>query len=113
MNLPTRQPPRFVPTLTEVVEPLAALPAAASPAVNGHDINVDALIARICEQVQPMLARRLQQESQQWLRATLAQYLHETSLRIQDDMASLVRQAVMDALKTHNRTDPADAPVNR
>jgi hypothetical protein len=107
MNTPVRQPPRFVPTLTEVVDPLALNPTAGKP-----DADVETLIAEIWQQVQPMLALRLQQESEQWLRATLAQHLRDINARVQSDMESLVRQAVMDALKTQNRPDPTAAPVN-
>jgi hypothetical protein len=110
MNLPTRQPPRFVPTLTEVVEPLASSLTASDA---DADVDVDALVATICQQVQPMLARRLQQESEQWLRATLAQHLHEINTRIQSDMVSLVRQAVTNALEAQNRADPAAASADR
>lgn len=106
MNTPVRQPPRFVPTLTEVVDPLAFTATAQA------DIDVEALIAAIWQQVQPKLALRLQQETEQWLRATLAQHLREINARVQSDMESLVRQAVMDALKTQNRPDPTAAPVN-
>ncbi len=108
MNPPTRQPPRFVPTLTEVVDPRASGPAAMEPGV-----DLDALIASICQQVQPALARKLQQESEQWLRAALAQHLRDTTARLQSDLESMVRQAVITALKGQNQAEPADAPVNR
>ena len=108
MNTPVRQPPRFVPTLTEVVDPLAFT----SPTTAQADIDVEALMATIWQQVQPKLALRLQQETEQWLRATLAQHLRDINARVQSDMESLVRQAVMDALKTQNRPDPTAAPVN-
>lgn len=108
MNLPTRQPPRFVPTLTEVVDPLAPGPAATDPGV-----DVDALIASICQQIQPVLARRLQQESEQWLRATLAQHLQVVNESIQSDIEFLVRRTLMNALKTKNGPIPDDAPDNR
>lgn len=107
MNTPVRQPPRFVPTLTEVIDPLAVNPSAANP-----DADIETLIAAIWQQVQPMVALRLQQESEQWLRTMLAQHLHEINARVQSDMESLVRQAVMDVLKTQIRPDPAQAPVN-
>ncbi|MDI1243963.1 MAG: hypothetical protein PSV24_01000 [Rhodoferax sp.] len=107
MNQPTRQPPRFVPTLTEVIEPTASRPPAPD-----HGDNVEALVARICEQVQPKLARRLQQESEQWLRATLAQHLRDVDARIQSDLESVVRETVMSVLKTQNRPDPTDISLD-
>lgn len=108
MNLPTRQPPRFVPTLTEVVEPPASTSAAPEP-----EVDVDALVASICQQLQPMLARKLQQETEQWLRAALAQHMHDTIARLQNDMESMVRQAVLTAFNAQNQANPADAPANR
>lgn len=107
MSTPARQAPRFVPTLTEVIDPLAFNPTTKKP-----DGDVETLATEIWQKVQPMVARRLQEESEQWLRATLAQHLHDINARVQCDLESLVRQAVMDALMTQNRPDPDAAPVN-
>lgn len=107
MNMPARQPPRFVPTLTEVIEPSAFNQNATHPGV-----DVEALVATIWQQVQPMLALKLQQESDRWLRATLAQQLQEINARLQGDIESLVRQAVSDALTPQNQSDPTSAPAN-
>lgn len=107
MNTTARHPPRFVPTLTEVIKPSAGNPPAANPVV-----DVDALTATIWQQVQPMVALKLQQASEQWLRVTLAQQLQEFTVRIQSDMESLVRQAVRDALAHQIRTESASAPAN-
>ena len=90
MNTPTRQPPRFVPTLTEVVD----APDLRQTRTPPH-LEVEPLIAAICQQFQPLLA----------------QHLHEINARMQSDIELLVRQAVMDALKTQNRPGPTAAPV--
>lgn len=89
MNTPLRQPPRFVPTLTEKID---------------TGIDVEALIDAVWQQVQPLVVLKLQQQSEQWLRATLAQQLQEINIRVQEDIALLVRQAVSNALTTQNRT---------
>lgn len=107
MTTPARQPPRFVPTLTEVV-----MPPLPKPGTAPEQAEAEALAAQIWHQVQPLLMHRLQQETEQWLRATLAQHLHETTARVQSDMASLVRQAAIDALNTQNRPKPTTAPDN-
>lgn len=107
MNTAARQPPRFVPTLTERLDQHEAHPATVLA-----NAAVEALVKEVWQQVQPMLARRLQEESEQWLRATLAQHLRDINARVQSDMELLVRQAVMDALKTQNRPDPTEALVN-
>ena len=91
MNTPTRQPPRFVPTLTEVVD----APDLRQTKTHSN-LEVEPLIAAICQQFQPLLA----------------QHLHEINARMQSDIELLVRQAVMDALKTQNRPGPTAAPVN-
>jgi hypothetical protein len=91
MNTPTRQPPRFVPTLTEVVDAPHPRQTTANP-----NLEAEPLIAAICQQFQPLLA----------------QHLHEINARMQSDIELLVRQAVMDALKTQNRPGPTAAPVN-
>ncbi|PKO61692.1 MAG: hypothetical protein CVU24_07540 [Betaproteobacteria bacterium HGW-Betaproteobacteria-18] len=107
MNTPTRQPPRFVPTLTEVIEPSAGNQPATHPAV-----DVDALMATIWQQIQPMVVLKLQQEAEQWLRATLAQQLQEINVQVQRDIESLVRQAVSDALTPQNQSEPTSTPAN-
>ncbi|MDO8318473.1 hypothetical protein [Rhodoferax sp.] len=107
MTTPTRQPPRFVPTLTEVV-----IPPLPTPGTALGQVEAEALAAEIWQQIQPLLMHRLQQETEQWLRATLAQHLHEMTARVQRDMASLVRQAAMDALDPQNRPKPTAAPDN-
>lgn len=105
MNTPERQPPRFVPTLTEIVDPLEFNLATTQPAS-----AVETLVQEVWQQVQPLLARRLQEESEQWLRATMAQHLHDFNARTQSELESLVRQAVMDTLTTKNRANPNAAP---
>ncbi|MBE0473643.1 hypothetical protein [Rhodoferax sp.] len=101
MNTPPRQPPRFVPTLTEKIEANTFTPIEPPPG-----INIEALIAAVWQQVQPLVVVKLQQHSEQWLRATLAQQLQEINIRVQDDIALLVRQAVSDALTPQNRSQP-------
>jgi biotin-(acetyl-CoA carboxylase) ligase len=107
MNAPLRRPPRFVPTLTEVIEPPAFKQTATNP-----DLDEEALVATILQQVQPMVAQWLQQESEQWLRATLAQQLREFNSRMQSELESLVRQAISEALTPQNRPETNSAPTN-
>lgn len=89
MNTPVRQPPRFVPTLTERVEVPGARPAPPQA-----DAAVEALVKEVVQQVQP----------------ALAQHLRDLNARMQVALESLVRQAVVDALKTQNRAKPDTAP---
>lgn len=105
MTPPTRQPPRFVPTLTEKVDPRGDHAAAAQA-----DVSVEAVVNEVMQQMHPMLVQQLQEESELWLRATLAQHLRRLNARTQSVLESLVRQAVTDALKTQNQANPNAAP---
>lgn len=89
MNPPARHPPRFVPTLTERVDP----PGANTTATQTH-ADAEALVNEVLQQLQPVLA----------------QHLRDLNARMQSTLESLVRQAVVDALKTQNQADPNAVP---
>lgn len=89
MNPPARHPPRFVPTLTERVGP----PGANTTANQTH-ADAEALVNEVLQQLQPVLA----------------QHLRDLNARMQSTLESLVRQAVVDALKTQNQADPNAVP---
>jgi hypothetical protein len=90
------QPPRFVPTLTEVVEP-ASLPepATAVPAITGVDRGVaeNQLVHRVLQRVDLMLERRL--------REALGQLILENTERLvpqlREEIEVVVRQSVSQA----------------
>jgi len=85
--------PRFIPTLTEVVDPASlAETVSPEPAVVSH------LIADLEHQLRPILEQRLQQEVTRLMQEFLAQYWPEVSARLRQDMDNLVRQAASDAL---------------
>jgi hypothetical protein len=107
MNKPARQPPRFVPTLTEMVDPLESNADLATP-----DAAVEALVREVWLRVQPALSRQVRAESEHWVRATMAQHLQAVHARMQVELESRVREAVMDALKSPNRADPDVAHSN-
>ena len=88
MNPPLRQPPRFVPTLTEKVDPPGASTAPRTDSV------AEALVKEVMQQVQPVLA----------------QHLRDHNARMQSTLESLVRQAVADALTTQSRANPKAKP---
>jgi hypothetical protein len=98
MNSPIKNLPRFIPTLTEVVDPasLTGTAFAAKP-------DVEAVIALVRKQIQPIFERRLQDEFDRLVRATVARQWAEVSARLQDEMDMFVRQAVIDAVGS---TDP-------
>ncbi len=97
MNAPNRNLPRFIPTLTEVVDP-ASLTGTAFVARP----DVEAVIALVRQQIQPIFERRLQEEFDRLVRATVARQWADISARLQDEMDMFVRQAVIDAVGSAN-----------
>lgn len=102
MNNPPRPPPRFVPTLTEVVDPASLSRLAPRP-----QPDVQEVINLVQRQIQPIFERRLQEELDRLVRTLVAKQWSDLSARLQDEMDMFVRQAVADALseqsfdKTH------------
>ncbi len=93
MSTQTNKLPRFVPTLTEVVDPttLTGLECRAKP-------DVEAMIDLVRRQVQPIFERRLQEELDRLVRTMVARQWADMSSRLQDELDMFVRQAVIDAL---------------
>ena len=93
MNDTPRPPPRFVPTLTEKVDPdsLSRSSALAAP-------DVQTLTNLVRHQIQPIFERRLQEELDFLVRSMVAKQWTDLSARLQDEMDLLVRQVVLDAV---------------
>lgn len=104
MNTPSRQLPRFIPTLTEVVDP-----ASLNSTARQTKPDVEALIGRVQRQVQPIFERRLQEEFERLVRTLVARQWDDVSGRLQAEMDMFVRQAVIDALGGHNLPEPPDS----
>ena len=120
MQIPPRTPPRFVPTLTEVVQnaPLAAAeesgnpwPASqpvgldhvedaepagrpASPEVLAHEALEDQIIHRVMQRVDLSLERRLQDAVSAMVLAQTQQLVP----RLREEIEFVVRQSVSDAV---------------
>jgi hypothetical protein len=93
MTSPTRELPRFIPTLTEVVDP-----ASLNSTARQSKPDVEILIGQVLSQVQPIFERRLQEEFERLVRAQVARQWGELSAKLQLEMDMFVRQAVLDAL---------------
>lgn len=100
MTTSSRQLPRFIPTLTEVVDP-ASLNSTARQAKP----DVDVLVGAVLSQVQPIFERRLQEEFERLVRAQVARQWGDISTKLQSEMDMFVRQAVLDALEKHHTPD--------
>ncbi len=93
MNSAPRNLPRFIPTLTEVVDPASLISLAVT---SGPDI--EATVALVRQQIQPIFERRLQEEFDRLVRAAVVKQWADVSTRLQDEMDMFIRQAVIDAI---------------
>jgi hypothetical protein len=99
---PGNQPlPRFIPTLTEVVDhrTLSGLARPAKP-------ETEAMVQRVKQQIQPIFERRLQEEFDRLVRATVSRHWADVSAKLQDEMEMFTRQAVIDALAASDPPAP-------
>lgn len=86
--MPNRTPPRYVPTLTEVVKTSAGPgPAAAA------DLSQEQLIARVMQRVDLALERRLREA----IAATLLEQTRSIAPLLRDEIESVVRETVAQA----------------
>jgi hypothetical protein len=92
-KVPARPPPRFVPTLTEVVDPASLSRMAPNP-----QPDMQAVIDLVQRQIQPIFERRLQEELDRLMRTMVAKQWSDLIARLQDEMDMFVRQAVADAV---------------
>lgn len=58
MNAPTRQPPRYVPTLTEVIQPA---PQALTPAIQDLAVLQEQIVHRVMQRVDLSMEQRLRE----------------------------------------------------
>jgi hypothetical protein len=104
MNEPGRVPPRFVPVLTEVIDPAvaaAAVPpsvpvpmAVASPGPSTPDALRDQLVQRVMQRVDGALARELHEA----VASMVLQHTHALVPRLREEIELVVRQAVAEAV---------------
>jgi hypothetical protein len=98
MNTTIRQTPRFIPTLTEVVNPATVTRGASKS-------DLAPLVDAVLQQIQPLIDKRIEDESVRFLQSLVATHSHELSIKIQEEMTLFVRQAVTDALATKTDLD--------
>lgn len=98
-------PPRFVPTLTEVVDPASLgrlIPKA--PADDLPPDDLQGVIELVQRQIQPIFERRLEEELGHLVRTMIASQWSDLRERLEDEMDMFVRQAVADALRERIQT---------
>ena len=87
--MPSRNPPRYVPTLTEVVKPAPA-PAAAAPVAG---LSQEQLIHRVMQRVDLTLERRLREA----VAATVIEQTRTLGPLLREEIEQVVRQTVSQA----------------
>jgi transcription termination factor NusB len=95
MNTPIRIQPRFIPTLTEVVDPTSLsshLPSSKS--------DIQEIVAIIKRQIQPIIDQRIQTELDQLIRTVVQTQSLEISARVQRDIEIVISQAVTEAWRS-------------
>ncbi len=99
MNTVPRSTPRFVPTLTEVVDP-----AKLAQSSLHSKTHIDAVVELVQQQIQPYLERRLQEKADRLVRTLLIKHMAEIDDRIRQELDLLVREAVIAELNEQTRS---------
>ena len=93
MTSAPRNLPRFLPTLTEVVQP----PGAARTAVAATP-ELEDTVWFVMQRVDLVLERRISEEADATLRRVIAEQVQAMTARLRDELEITVRQAVSEAL---------------
>lgn len=93
MSTPPRNLPRFLPTLTEVVQP-SVLAGASAPPTPDHEEIVQSVMQR----VDLVLERRLSEEVDAMVRTLVAEQLTTLRTGLYEELEVVVRQAVSNAM---------------
>lgn len=97
-------PPRFVPTLTEVVLPTPAAPTAAVPVAPSVDLE-DQMVQRVLQRVDLILERRLRESVGQ----LILEHTQSLAPRLREEIERVVRQSVSQAFEQED-TQPTSRP---
>lgn len=100
MNTIPRNLPRFVPTLTEVVEPSSLVRTASSTSP-----DVEEIIQSVMQRVDRVLDRRLREDADAMLRNMMTEQLHTLQLSLRAELALVVQQAVAEAMALREDED--------
>ena len=96
-----RTPPRYVPTLTEVVHP-EALPPAPAAAESAPVVSHEDLVRRVMERIDATFEQRLREA----LAAAVIEQTRALGPLLREEIEAVVRQAVAEAFQE----DPGRAP---
>ena len=95
MSVPPKAPPRFVPTLTEVVrvQPASAARAEVDPSVQGVAIE-EQLLHRVMQRVDVLLELRVQQA----VGRVIQEQTRSLVPRLQEEIEAVVRASISEAV---------------
>lgn len=98
-----RNLPRFLPTLTEVVQPsaLASAPVAPIPQVDlDADLNMDldAIVRSVMQRVTGLIEQRVREQTEAVLRTVVNEQVQACIERVRPELEVVVQQSVTDAL---------------
>ncbi|MBA3058195.1 MAG: hypothetical protein KJ614_13205 [Gammaproteobacteria bacterium] len=97
MNLIPRNLPRYVPTLTEIVDPASLLRTSSTSSSKFPEIS-----QFVMQQVEQVLDRRLKEETDAMLRNWVTGQLGTLRLHLRDELALVVRNAVAEAIASRD-----------
>lgn len=97
MSTTPRNLPRFLPTLTEVVDPssLHRHAVAAAPAP-----ELDEIVQTVQKQVAVVLERRMAEEIDVLIHTLMTEQLQTMSARLHEELETVVRQVVSEFMRT-------------
>lgn len=105
MSTDPRQVPRFIPTLTEVVDP-----ATLGDGLDGATTGEQALVEDVMRQLRPVFERRLQQEYEQLVQSLVTEPWNEVNRRLHGEMEQLVAKTVTDHLQRRSTAIREECP---
>ena len=93
MNQAPRNLPRFLPTLTEIVDPSTLV----SPTVQSTP-DLENTVWSVMQRVDMLIERRIREETDVMLSIVVSQHLQSLSERLRLELEEVVRLAVADAV---------------
>lgn len=94
MSTQPRNLPRYLPTLTEIVQPYAVAPrpdVSASP-------GLEDTVWFVMQRVDMVIERRVREETETMLRTVVNEQIQSLTVRLRQELEGVVRQAVSEAL---------------
>jgi hypothetical protein len=99
----SQMPPRFVPTLTDVIQPGTSADASSTPTAASLERFEDQLVHRVMQRVDLVLERRLREAVGQ----LILKHTQALGPRLREEIELVVRESVSQAVAQELPRDPA------